>query len=97
MKQTPTKQLSTTQRVKNLLLTGRKLTVAQMHDLFKVNNAPEIISRVRKLIPVTTEWKQNRETGKRYGVYSHPKEEKKNRITTGEYRNFSESKRYSVV
>lgn len=62
---------STTQRVKTLLLEGKKFTVQKLDKLLSTNNSAEVIRRVRKLIPVKTEWKRNRKTGKRYGEYRH--------------------------
>lgn len=61
--------MSSTDRVEKLLRAGKRLTVAQLDRMLSTNNSPETIRRVKKRIPVNIEWKVNKNTGKRYGVY----------------------------
>lgn len=78
---------NSTQRVKLLLLSGKKLTVQQLDKKLKTNNSAEIIRRVRRDIDVGMKWRKNRKTKKRYGVYFYIPKPKVDRIKTREYLN----------
>ncbi len=72
----------TTQRLKLMLLSGKKLTVAELEDIFETNNAPQIVNRLRKTgFTVDMEMKKNKKKNKVYGEYSHTEKAKVNRIS----------------
>lgn len=72
---------NTTQLVKIALLAGKRLTVRDIDKMCSTNNGAEIVNRLRKQgYNVVTEWYNNENTGKRFGVYSIPKTKKQNRI-----------------
>jgi hypothetical protein len=58
------------QRVKNMLLSGQKLTKKYLDQTLDVTNSAEIIRQLRKEMPIETEWRVS-ENGIRYGIYQH--------------------------
>lgn len=56
--------------VKKLLLSGKKLKVRQLDRMLDTNNSCEVIRRLRKEIPIVTQWVTSK-NGVRHGVYSH--------------------------
>lgn len=72
------------QRLKLMLLDGKFLTVRYMDRVFKVNNSPDLILRLRKEMKVSMKWAVNEE-GVRYGIYFYERPKKVNRITAGTY------------
>ena len=71
-----------TQRLKLLLLSGEKLTVAELDDILKTNNSPEVVRRLRNQeFTVELEWRTNPKTKTRYGVYYHPMKKKESRVS----------------
>lgn len=56
--------------VKKLLLSGRRLKVKQLDKMLDTNNSPEIISQLRKEMPIRTDWVHPK-GGTRHGIYSH--------------------------
>lgn len=68
-----------TQRVKNLLLQGKELSVSYLDKTLNVNNSPEIIRRLRSEMDILTIWKKSK-SGTRYGVYRMVSKPKVDRI-----------------
>lgn len=73
------------QRVKLMLLAGRKLTVKYLDSVLGVNNSPEIIRKLRAEMTIVTEWVTPREGG-RFGRYFYVPPKKESRISNQTYR-----------
>jgi hypothetical protein len=76
----------TTQRVKLMLLSGKRLTKRFLDRVLDVTNSAEIIRRLRddEKMNIETVWKKSSK-GKRYGEYVYKPDKKVNRITSRSY------------
>jgi len=79
------KKPSKKQRLKLMLLSGKKLTQKWLNQTLDLTNSPELIRQLREEgMPIITEWRLS-ETGTRFGVYSYVPPKKVDRIKTRQY------------
>lgn len=79
-----TTELTKKERVRRMLLAGKRLTKRFLDRYLDVTNSAEILRQLRKDMDIITVWKVS-EKGVRYGEYVYNRPKKISRIATRQY------------